>query len=331
MAVQYGMISPNHILVDPNATSDHGSSDAGSIQSAIDTLPGSGGIVELTIGTYNFTSNYLSFVSKDDNVTIRGAGNGTVLYRNQSTYGARLINCNGADNLTFENFKVTGNSAYSTSGYAFYSTGCDSLTMDTILFDDIGMDQAYIGTCTDARVQNCYFDNCRYNGLVLDAATYSNITNNHLYAITSNVAALHSLFYASDADGTKFIGNIMHAADSNYQYGMLKIYSCTHFFIADNVVCRDNSYRSNDGIIVVSSCTGVQVEENNVYENVYAGIYIGSSDNIHIKGNLIREVDDYGIQFVNSTHSIAAQNVCTNCTLGYWNESGCTDVNVDFP
>ena len=79
MSLQLNKLGDNHYIIDPNSTGDHGTTATGSIQSAINSLPTSGGVIQLVGGTY-YADSGLNI--NKNNVMLLGSGKTVIILRN---------------------------------------------------------------------------------------------------------------------------------------------------------------------------------------------------------------------------------------------------------
>jgi parallel beta-helix repeat protein len=91
------------------ALGDGVADDTAAIQAAIDACPSAGGIVFIPPGTYKVSGGIAMYGTSGtarNNITIRGAGSGTVLNLDAGGYGIYMGHANGSTGMAIENLKT---------------------------------------------------------------------------------------------------------------------------------------------------------------------------------------------------------------------------------
>lgn len=124
-----------------------GTADDVEIQAAIDLVTESGGVVELTQGTYTIAAK----VSLKDNVTLQGRGEGTVLSRNGNLI--MLEAASGVDGVTMADFKITAND--SNDETLIKITSADRMTIRNVEVNVFPAEFIEGSLCDDLLIAGC--------------------------------------------------------------------------------------------------------------------------------------------------------------------------------
>jgi parallel beta-helix repeat protein len=236
-----------------------GTADDVQIQEAIDDITADGGIVFLKAGTYDITAP----IEMKDNVTLQGAGKGTVLVLANNADDRVITNddhVSGNDNFAIRDLTIDGNGDNQTIAPNTSGTGYDAV---------------YFIYCTNVLVQNCHiFDGNRHNLFLSDSCQYARILGNRIdnsLGLT-NIA----LFTATDITVS---GNISSSAGETG----IKTDSCHTIDITGNTFTNNTTV----GVYLTSS-SNVTVTGNAI-RGGQNGIRMVSQDYSTITGNVMRD------------------------------------------
>ncbi|RLG66370.1 hypothetical protein DRN89_01030, partial [archaeon] len=278
----------------------------GDIQSAIDSLPDEGGVVELSAGTYNPTSTI--YITDRENITIRGAGNitwNTTLHYPSTDVHSFIVN--NSQNIRFEHIYInmTWKGYESDTGKKgiYINWDCDSIALFKMKIEGTptGFFTAYKeGEKVDyVSVVDCLFYNNKA-GIFLQATRYFTMKNTTIYR-------------SFGWSGIDFNGGNHHALVENcYFYdctvGSVSIYSGSGDVKVKNCVI-ERSERFGGIRIVGSDTTGPSKVLNCIIKNGYhgssgiliSGIY--TNDGLIIKNNIIYNNEGCGIKAEDERYS----------------------------
>ena len=340
------------VIVDIN-----GNGDTTDIQTGINLLPVTGGVVYIKEGTYNLTAG-LTITSND--VALIGAGRSTVI---QTTANVPLITITG-EGCIIEKLYVYGSNA-GAAQVGITLSGSVWTTVSGCWIDNCGSHAvSVIATSNDCMVKSCYLNDNNGNGLYVNNSNQIRIrdnfvVNNDLIGIelvneveNCTITGNHILFHSgnairvTDTSPTFSGGNIL---SNNYIYlnggiGVLVNSGGAGTVINDNLIFASG----NDGIkmlafgstinsntiqsssagghgIWISGASSIVVIGNELGGNGGSGIYLdGNSDNNVLNSNRCYWNLSYGINISVNTcdKNIISGNQCLDNTTGAINDAG---------
>lgn len=298
-----------------------GVADEVEINTAINTLPATGGGVHLLEGTYNINSRILLTKS---NVSIIGMGKATELKVTLTFTDNHMIYADTKDCLLFKNLFLNGR--------------------------DINVFGIFLDTVTESFVTECWFEKTKVGIYFFDNANNNTALNNHLNDNSS------SGITSEDSDKNLIIGNNLtnhdvlsiRVAGGNYisiignqcnnnnrmginldtfsYYCVLKgnqcnnnaemgiwLYLCGRNLVVGNQ-CNDNgSAGAFDGIIVDGGIGPEQGDENVIADNICTG----------------NTQNGINIQDANCDRNLVHGNICLTNTVGQINDAGTNTLLAD--
>src|SRR5439155_7492024 len=274
---------------------------------------GTGNTIAVDAGDSSLTSNIVQPASAS-HITISGyhdsahPDRGTVLDRNNYSYGSFVIELAGATNVTLDHLSVTGGLDGIHASDNAHSTGLTISNSDIYGNSSTGI--VLLSTNDDAHIlNNRVHDQVRYTGMYVTSAramisgnmVYNNpdkgigvygadtqVSGNEVYG---NYNGIEVVFDGSVADQVVASGNLVH--DNYGNYGMYGRSVC--LFVGNTVygqtngtgmvmepgTARDNVAHDN----AVGISAGGLAEGNRVYHNSRFGIITGAS--AIVRGNVI--------------------------------------------
>ncbi len=253
-----------------------GSAEFTDIQLAIDALPAGGGVVYIKEGTYTISTTVLIIKS---NVTIRGAGNSTLINSTTTTPiqigdGSTSVTRVSIESCRFETIatdvciyvNVASNTLVFNCFFAgaslvgVYSQGsCDGLSVQNCTFEDLQYALQFFSS--NALISGCMFSGCTLGGVAL-ASSNSTVAFNVFVNVNGGC-----ILFANSSDHCTVIGNVIRGGTG---YG---IYLNDVAFI----VVSSNSIKNNDGsAITLFSSPYCIINANDCLENGDHGIDIKS-------------------------------------------------------
>lgn len=270
-----------------NIVAKDGSGDFEDIQSAIDDLPASGGVVYIKEGEYRLKTAIImkSYVS------LIGAGYST---RIMSYELGSLISANEDDYVSVSHLRLSGPTA--TRGISFYDTNYCSV--DNCWIDLFNGTAVHIGGTgrNNNKVANCFIIDAitgisLYSGYSLVSGnTIKNTTEDGLYIVNGKKNIVSNNLFINPGDS----GIKLSAGASNTIITGNSIYSCSDHGIAINADC-DRNIISNNQSLDTSSGYGVKIYANadkniilgNVLYSNQAGAWFDGGAGTIIEHNII--------------------------------------------
>jgi len=189
-----------------------GTDDEVQIQAAIDSLPSTGGTVQLLAGTFNVgTTDYATIAIRISATSTRltGQGPSTVIKLQDNTTGTvAIIKVVSGSNVTIDNLKVDGNKANNTSGTHTgigYDFGYFYSKLNQVIVDGVNGTGISFGTTYGVASNNISINN-QGTGMGL-AGPNNTLTNN---TIRNNTGVGILAYFASNniIDGNNLLNNI---------------------------------------------------------------------------------------------------------------------------
>ena len=315
-----------HINIkDYGATGLGVASDAAYINTAIAALGTSGGIIYFPPGTYLVDAAITA--SSQDNLTIRGAGDTTVI---KIADGANIapLAFDSCDNLTIQNLRIDGNMANQTglidAGSGINATDCTNVRIMNCTILDTYTHQITFRGVTDGIISGCYAKNTGLGG--------EGGIGSHGFDIDESVA--------NQCSGIIVVNNTC----ANSSLGSIKLEHCIGGLIANNYIYQDDAAYHASGIGIASDLGEAAylqniVIANNVQDNVRLsasrvseglvianntirnagldeGIWVYECVGALISGNVVESPDGSGITLEDSGYCLIEGNVVRNCGQG---------------
>lgn len=263
-----------------------GTGDYITIQAGIDALPAGGGVVYIKEGTYTISA---AIEIKKSNVALFGAGSATLitLANNTDDNGIELGDgANAYSNIAVADLKVDGNSANQT------------LNKQGI---------AILGLVTDSRVQRCWVDDFKRDGIAVQAnADRCIVTEN-----TCSNCTRDGILSGGSTQGNIISNNICYSNANN------GIHIASTLNVAEGNICYSNgsspaAYQGSGICLTFSSNT---VVGNYCRDNYYAGIELYAAENNTVTGNYCTLNEGWGIACLGSYNTIGNNMVLNNSKL----------------
>ena len=249
-----------------------GSGDFEDIQSAINDLPSSGGVVYVKEGTYNITST-ISIMK--NNISLIGAGNSTKLYLITDNIPVIQVGdgSTSLEGISIENLQIDGNSNLEGANTGIYFYGNSS---------------AKISLCT---VSSCYI--------------------HHLGSLGIEIVYLdYSLFFSNlienNSDASMYVLNSTYNLFSGNQFNFdfyLKSSSSYNSLIS-------NIFASGSSAAIHISSSPSNIINNNQISDSDFGMEILSNYTV-VSGNFVHDCTTLGID-VEGDYCIVSDNICIN-------------------
>lgn len=323
-----------------------GTDDQKKINEAIRALPASGGVVYLLEGTYNISNALLSgmtikgVVIDKSNVSLIGAGNGTVLRLVSGTGSVKVINASGTStnnktNILISRLMIDGNTqtGSSNNGIYFNYVAFSKITRVGVeQVDDYGI---YLYKSSNNILSGNNLQNNYEYGLRISYSSNNNIiSGNNLQGSRTSIllgeyagsvpssASNNNIFFGNNVQGNNyesifnsfssnniFFGNNIH---DNPSMGFYNIISPNTIFFGNNV-----SGNSGAGIIIGQDAPNSILFGNNIQGNTSQGIILTTrSSNSVIFGNIIYDnggiSTQAGIEIRGAVPSGGGDGTCNN-------------------
>jgi len=291
-------------VVATNVVAADGSGDFVSIQDAIDALPAGGGVVYVKEGTYTISAAIEIYKS---NVALFGAGAATLITQANDADDNMIELGDGSSaykNIEVADLKLDGNSANQSAnayGITITATSTDC-RVQRCWIDDIKRDGIYIALTSDRNIiTENKTTNCTRDGILCAGSTKGNIISNNLsYSNTRN-----GIWTGTGSNLLE--GNVCY---SNGPDGA-NLGSGIHIEFSGNLVignyCTDNYYA---GITVWGVTEKNTVTGNFCHANRGNGISVFGDHNTLVGNSCI--LNEYHGMYVTSDYNTVTGNTCTN-------------------
>ena len=270
-----------------------GTADEVEINQALNALPDSGGYVHLLEGTYSIAA---SIAIPMDNVSLIGAGRGTIL---QTNANINVVNINNRVSIIISNLYILGNATGATQ------TGIHIINQSNFCI-----------------ITNCWVVNTRLYGVILEDSDDCVISKNNISGcaagiriqtgssrnrITENNCSNNSvdgisIFNTLPVSMLNSVAN--NICDNNDFYG-IEVNWSNDITISGNV-CSNNG---NSGIYLLSSSMN-SISDNISTSNTEHGIYVVLSNNNNFNGNQCHANVRHGIYLWVSEGNTVTENNC---------------------
>jgi parallel beta-helix repeat protein len=276
------------------------------INNAIAALPASGGIVYLLEGTYVVNGS----VSVTSNVTLSGSGRSTIVQlTNSHNVNINIINvANPSNNVKITNLYIDGNRANQTSGTAMRGisstnagSGSGSSAVPGVMIDSVYVvnarnDGIYLNSATNSSITNSTATNNGSSGIWASSLINSQITNSKTQGNTGSGLELY---------GSASVDNVVanNVSDSNGSRGIRVWGGVGQTTINDNAVTNN----SGSGINISNGSDGNTIS-NNIVDGNSTGIDVSTSDTNVIEGNIVTNNTSWGLYVVGSDYTQIVNN-----------------------
>ena len=248
------------------------------IQAAIDALPATGGKVFIPEGTYTITSQ----INIDkDNVTLEGAGKGTIIY---STSDITLIR------------------AYQRSGITIKNLTVEHSSNSTITRIGISLERSSKSKIINCWIINCYYGIYLYSNSSSNYCEHNNISGNHFYTCRYGMLlnGSNSTIY------TQFNNIDNNTFEMNNSTSTIGIY----LYYTENNIINDNTFDNSNSFCIYLNRSGFNtVSGNSIYSSSSNAIYINFSGSTAITGNVLKDCNNDGIYVRYSNKCTVTGNV----------------------
>lgn len=256
-----------------------GSGDFEDIQSAINDLPSSGGVVYLKEGTYEITTT----IFLPDNTALIGSGPSTILKFPSGTGAINMIEnsdrTNGNENIEISNIFFDGNRFVATSANNLldFLKLSDAIDKQGLFLHHCIFKDAYYHPLQLSYSQNCIFASNYlwggYKSVYLDHCSRCALINNTIRGSNTNGI---QLYYSND---NSISSNIL---SSNEEIGLSLSYSNSNM-ISSNILTENDV----EGLVLSYSDLNC-ISSNQIKRNSFHGILLFHSDDNSISSNVIQ-------------------------------------------
>ena len=320
-----------------------GTNDGATVNTALATLPASGGKIYLMKGTYTLGA---TSINMPNNTTLAGSGTSTILaYPNamaNATYKAITnTDVTTGTHVSIRDIMIDGNRDNQTTGnfYGIYfdnmgsGTGASAIDggkIDNVIVKNIYGWGIYLTASSHNTISGNTATRSNLYGISLSASSNSNTVTGNMVQYHTNAgihvsASSHNTISGNTAQGNNY-GIFFQNASSNTvtgnttqggtNYGM-RLDTSSNNTITGNTI-RDNGTR---GITLLTSSNSNNISGNSFSDNGGASannaIYLDASDSNSITSNVISDISasttNYAININNST---ADTNYLADNTLG---------------
>lgn len=270
-----------------------GSGDTDDIQTGINMLPASGGVVYVKEGDYTITSQIEITI---DNVSVKGSGKSTRIFR---SINPEIIGLTGVDFIEIDSifFQSTANSTLNQS--AILMNGCNTVKVRGCWFDtELDNGIRVRASCHDILIDgNSFFGDTNY-GVKVEDSTVVNIVNNSFTDIATNACYIHDCTHSIIAN------NIL---DGIVSFGIW-CNTSDYCIFSGNVIKNG----TNAGIHVDNASLRNLINNNMIIGNGGYGIRINDGSNVNnlINGNVVYNNTSGNISDL-GTGSIVTDNIVT--------------------
>jgi len=296
-----------------------GSGDYTDIQSAINALPASGGVVYIREGTYTVSSS-IAIISS--NVTLVGAGAATKIFLANGA-NVDVISATWGQNIVIANLCIDGNKANQTAA----SSGIKFTNVENSRISGCRIEKSkdcgvYLDSSSRNVITNSTVESGGNLGIYLSSSNNNTVMGNtiesnsddgiHLYSGSNNNTVMGNTIESNSSDGIFCSGSnnntvMGNTIESNSGIGIY-LYSGSN-----NNTVMGNTIKSNssDGIF----CNGANnntITGNTSESNGGSGIQLYSSSNNSVTGNTIKSNGSYGIMIASSNNNVVVGNVVMN-------------------
>jgi hypothetical protein len=290
------------------------------IQTALNALGADGGEVYMPEAEYTLDST--SITIPQNNITLRGAGAGTILKVPNGTNPAdlKIIDISTKTDCVLKDFTIDGNQDNNTgqmravyisggSGHKLLNlylveiqgtnagAGGDGIFVDGVptdcliqgcTIDDVGDDGMDVNAMAKSRIVGCYVGNCDDNGIDTDGAEYLSISNN-----TIETCGGHGIELEEEGTGLTQYSTVVGNTIRNITGNAIHIESGGYNSVVANVV-----ETASKGVYLAKTLTG----DAAVYNNVVGNTILNCTDGVEEEGSS------------EANYNSIIENKCYNCT-----------------
>ena len=242
-----------------------GTNDEETIQAAINSIVSTGGVIQLSEGTFYFsnnrTSGAVSGIALDSGIALKGAGSSTVIntYNTSGFSDNPAIGVTGSDNVTISDMLImSGDYKFS---YSIDINGSSNVEVNNIIFTLQGSDSGIfrIYNSSDVNVINSRFE-------VTESQTSISVTNN-----SKNILIKNNVFNVYDWEAI-------------YVYG-----GASNVIIDGNFFKETYSNTGNSAISVNNALSNIMIT-NNVIDFPLAPVKVNSaaSGKVFVYNNMVK-------------------------------------------
>ena len=242
-----------------------GTNDEETIQAAINSIVSTGGVIQLSEGTFYFsnnrTSGAVSGIALDSGIALKGAGSSTVIntYNTSGFSDNPAIGVTGSDNVTISDMLImSGDYKFS---YSIDINGSSNVEVNNIIFTLQGSDSGIfrIYNSSDVNVINSRFE-------VTESQTSISVTNN-----SKNILIKNNVFNVYDWEAI-------------YVYG-----GASNVIIDGNFFKETYSNTGNSAISVNNALSNIMIT-NNIIDFPLAPVKVNSaaSGKVFVYNNMVK-------------------------------------------
>ena len=309
----------------PLVTSGLTSDDGYSVQAAINALPDSGGLVYIAEGTYIIGEPITS--GGKNNVTIQGAGWGTVLRTADGMNDSMFSFVNGDAGWLFKDLRFDGNRDNNITP-ARQSAIIKCTTVSDFTFQNLCFENASIrglrifSFSTRNLVEGCRFHNCLNGAITINDTCTHNVISN-CYGMGTDTDDVFSIKYGSCFNKIINCIVIVSSGDSS---GIQVIPGATQTIgnlISGNTIvgCNGNGY----GVFVAQNNAPETIIHGNKIKNWKYGIALTGDDHV-VSGNSVKNCVK-GIHIHNDGSTITGNNISSCTYKGIFCEGSHNNIN----
>lgn len=241
-----------------------GTNDEETIQAAINSIVSTGGVIQLSEGTFYFsnnrTSGAVSGIALDSGIALKGAGSSTVIntYNTSGFSDNPAIGVTGSDNVTISDMLImSGDYKFS---YSIDINGSSNVEVNNIIFTLQGSDSGIfrIYNSSDVNVINSRFE-------VTESQTSISVTNN-----SKNILIKNNVF------------NV-------YDWEAVNVYGASNVIIDGNFFKETYSNTGNSAISVNNALSNIMIT-NNVIDFPLEPVKVNSaaSGKVFVYNNMVK-------------------------------------------
>lgn len=253
----------------------------GNIQTAINSLPASGGEVYIPAGSYIISSA----ITLNDNILLRGAGRSTILtLTNNASANTNVISVTSKNNIHIKDLCIDGNKANNINANLY-----------GIKYDIVN----------NGRIENCYLTNVKDVGIQIARSSGVTIFNNHIFDNGSNAGILMQNGTVHSTITNNVLGRM------GAPFGNAIFVDGTTAGVSDIIVANNQCFDYYDVGIEVGGTDQTNnnvIIANNVCTSGLCGILVRRTNNAIVKNNIVRNAfSSHGISVYGD--SIEATNI----------------------
>jgi len=232
--------------------SEAGDGDTTDIQTGIDLLPATGGVVYIREGTYTITN---AITITNDHTEIKGAGSSTII---QTVGNINAIFATNVDNISIHDVHIIGSGAGANNEGIHFTTVTGSIITGCFI-DTMGANCILLDTTSDNnRIVNNNLSISR-SGIWLDASSSNIISNNNINDMNYGAGpGYHGIALLNGSDSNTLIGNVIDDCRLSGLYS---------YDAERNTFTGNTSNNNRDGILIwgITSATSNNVVSSNVF------------------------------------------------------------------